>query len=232
MPKSKPANPHAPDLNGESSDFLYGATGNEEAVGELTKVDTGTPLPPGPDPFDPAALRLSDAGIAGLGVKKVILSVPVRKPDKSWFIRTHPDYRLPTAVIELKGDHGGEIYLVAPILREALIGESTFSLRAIFTTINRQGVVFLWPIRLPAADGRQDEWSRTAFEAAEMARDRWVRVSANMGLGAYDVHEAPGDLPEPEWPDRPFRELLRVAFRERYIQSEDHSVLRQLRGEV
>jgi hypothetical protein len=70
--------------------------------------------PAGPDPFDPAALRLSQGFAANIGVKKALLSVPVRKPDKSWFVRVHPDqnYRLQTAVIELKEDRGGETYLV------------------------------------------------------------------------------------------------------------------------
>src|SRR5262245_28394028 len=50
-----------------------------------------------PDPFDPVALRLSQDFTAGLGVKKALLTVPVRKPDKSWFVRVHPseDYALP-----------------------------------------------------------------------------------------------------------------------------------------
>src|SRR5690242_11229180 len=70
--------------------------------------------PPGPDPFDPASLRLSQSLSTVIGVKKALLSVPVRKPDRSWFVRVHPSehYRLQTAVIELKEDR--ETYLVAP----------------------------------------------------------------------------------------------------------------------
>ena len=34
------------------------------------------------------------------------------------------------------------------------------------------------------------------------------------------------------WPDTPFRDLLRTAFKGRYIDSLDHPVLRKLRGEV
>src|SRR5262249_17913122 len=125
-----------------------------------------------------------------------------------------------------------ETYLVAPALWPALVAESTFSPRALFTAVSRQGVTFLWPVRLPGPDGKVDEWSRSALEAANLARDGWVRVAANMRLGAYDVFRATGDLPEPEWPDVPLRELLRVAFRERFIDSPDHPVLRRLRGEV
>ena len=103
-----------------------------------------------PDPFDPASLRLSQSFAASLGVKKALLAVPVRKPDKSWFVRVHPDetYRLQTAVIELKEDR--ETYLVAAPLWPSLATEATFSPRALFAAMNRQGVVFLWPIRLPS----------------------------------------------------------------------------------
>jgi hypothetical protein len=188
----------------------------------------------GPDPFDPAALRLSPDFNASIGVKKVLLTVPVRKPDKAWFVRVHPDsaYRLQTAVIELKEDRGGETFLVAQALWPVLATEATFSPRALFTAVNRQGVVFLWPVRLPRSDGRHDEWSRTALEAANMAMKGWVRVVANMGLGGYEVFESTGPLPQPEWPDRPFRELLRIAFKDNLIESQDHPVLRRLRGEV
>jgi hypothetical protein len=165
-------------------------------------------------------------------VKKALLSIPVRKPDKSWFVRVHPGehYRLQTAVIELKEDR--ETYLVAPALWPELAGEATFTPRALFTGVNRQGVLFIWPVRLPGSDGRIDEWSRTALEAADKAGKSWVRVAANMSLGAYDVFEATARLPEPEWPDLPFRELLRVAFKDRFITDLNHPVLRRLRGEV
>jgi hypothetical protein len=169
-----------------------------------------------------------------MGVKKALLSVPVRKPDKAWFVRVHPEegYRLQTAVIELKEDRGGETYLVASSLWPELAAEATFSPRALFTAINRQGVLFLWPIRLPTPDGRVDEWSRTALEAANLATKGWVRVAANMSLGAYEVSQATGQLGDPEWPQVPFRELLRVAFKDRFIDDLNHPVLRRLRGEV
>jgi hypothetical protein len=191
----------------------------------------GTP-PPAPDPFDPAALRLSTDFAASVGVKKALLTVPVRKPDRSWFVRVHPDpaYHLPTAVIELKEDR--ETYLVAPVLWPDLATEPALSPRLLFPAVNRQGVLFIWPIRLPGADGRLDEWSRTALEAAARSQKVWVRVAANLSLGAYDVFEASGQLSEPDWPATPLNELLRVAFKDRLIESLNHPVLRRLRGEV
>lgn len=185
-----------------------------------------------PDPLDLANLRLDQDFAKTAGVKKALVMVPTRKPDKSWFFRVHPDeaYRLTTAVIEVKEDR--ETYLLSADLRSELSTESTFGIREIVTAINRQGVLFLWPLSLPGTDGKSNPWHQSAIEAAAMAKDKWVRVSANMSLGAYDIAYALGDLPEPVWPEHSFNDLIRIAFRERVITSVDHPVLRKLRGEI
>jgi hypothetical protein len=184
------------------------------------------------DPFDPERLRLSQDFAASLGVKKVLLTVPVRKPAKEWWVQTHPDpaYRIQTAVLELKEDR--EVYLVDPTLWSELAAESTFGPRALFTSITRQNVVFLWPIRLPGPDGKIDEWNRSALEAATLAASKWVRVQANMSLGAYEVQTTVADIATPQWPEAPLQDLLRVAFKDRHITDLYHPVLRRLRGEA
>jgi len=182
------------------------------------------------DSLDPSRLRLSQDFAATVGVKQALITVPVRKPNKQEFIRVHPDeaYRLETAVLELKEER--ETYLVAPSLWPELPSELTP--KVLFTTMNRQGVLTLWPVRMPGEDGRLDEWNTSALEAAEMARTRWVRVVANMGLGAYEVYEATGNLPDPSWPELSFTEILKVAFKGRYITDIEHPVIRRLRGEL
>ncbi|NQU23667.1 MAG: hypothetical protein HQ567_20490 [Candidatus Nealsonbacteria bacterium] len=184
------------------------------------------------DPFDLVRLRLSQDFVSAAGVKKALTTVPVRKPSKEWFIRTHPDpaYRISSCVIELKEDN--EIYLVDPSLWEDLISESTFGPRALITSVNRQGVIFLWSIRLPGADGRLDDWNRSALELSDLAAEKWVRVQSNRSLGAYEVFEATGDWQEPKWDLPPFQELLRIAFKESFIDTASHPVLRKLRGEA
>jgi hypothetical protein len=219
----KPNDEHD-DIDHEAGDTSFNPAQLDDAVPNS--------MPSGPDPFDPSALRLSQDLNASLGVKKALLAVPVRKPHNSWFVRVHPDeaYRLHTAVVEMKEDR--ETYLVAQTLWPELASEALFKPKLLATAINRQGVVFLWELNLPRSDGRTDEWSRTALAAMKMAIDGWVRVSANMSLGAYDVFQASGKLSEPDWPKVPFRELLRVAFKNHYIDSPDHPVLRKLRGEI
>jgi len=171
---------------------------------------------PEADPFDLASLRLSQDFASAVGVKKLITTVPVKKPSKEWFVRTHPglDYRLQTAVLELKeGDR--ETYLVARDLWSELSSEPTFSPRLLVTAINRQGVLFLWPIRLPGADGKLDEWSRSAMGAANEAKSQWVRITANMSLGAYDVAIASGLASEPSWPEMKFQEIIKIDVSDR-----------------
>jgi hypothetical protein len=43
---------------------------------------------------------------------------------------------------------------------------------------------------------------------------------------------ATGPLPDPNWPDLTFQEIFDIAIRDRKIDSLDHPVVRQLRGEV
>jgi hypothetical protein len=100
----------------------------------------------------------------------------------------------------------------------------------LFTAIDRQGVVFLWPIRTPDADGRHNSWHASALQGAEMAMKDWVRVTPNRSLGAYDLEVVQAEVPEPEWPDLTFRNLLEIAFKDTSIRSLDHPVIQRLRG--
>ena len=63
------------------------------------------------DPFDPEAIRLSpaDQQVAG---EKLLVSVPVRKPNKAEFFRVNADpaFTCDTALLEVEG----EFFLVLP----------------------------------------------------------------------------------------------------------------------
>jgi hypothetical protein len=180
------------------------------------------------DPFDLDSLRLSQSFAETAGVKKLLTTVPCRKPNPQDFVRVHsdPSYRLDVLTIELRDDR--ETYLVRPAIAPELIGETVR--KTLFTAINRQGVVFLWPVTIPPPDGKQLEWWRSLREGAELAMEQWVRVKANMSLGAYEMCAATGVIPDPQWPDLSFQELLRIAFRDRMIDRVDHPVIKRLRG--
>jgi hypothetical protein len=184
-----------------------------------------------PNPFAPESLRLDLNVAEGLGVKKVVATIPVRKPNNQDYIRVHPspDFRLTVALIELKDDR--EVYLVRPHIARDIPGE--YFAATMYTAINRAGVVFLWPVRLPRTDGRQLAWHSSAAEAAEAAMKGWARIKANMSLGAYEWWEASSTIPEPTWPsDHTFERMLEIAFKGgRLVEDLNHPVLKQLRGE-
>ena len=127
---------------------------------------------------------------------------------------------------ELKDDR--ETYIVDLGAVPELGGECFFA--TLFTATNRAGVLFMWPVKIPAADGRISEWNASAAWAAEHAMKSWTRVKSNMSLGAYEIFEAQGSIPEPIWPDLSFGEILRVAFKDRIIRSLDHPVVKRLHG--
>jgi hypothetical protein len=180
------------------------------------------------DPFDLSKLRLTQDFVETGCVKKLLTTIPVRKPAPQDFIRVHrdPSYRAAVALVEFRDER--ESYLVTMDIARELPGE--FVSAVLYTAINRQGVIFLWPVRLPASDGRILEWHRSAAEAAERAMDRWIRVRANMSLGAYEMFEAAATIPDPVWPELSFQELLRIAFRDRLVDRLDHAVIKRLRG--
>jgi hypothetical protein len=190
------------------------------------------PSPPPEDPFDLESLRVGQDFLTTGGVKKHYTTVPARKPNASEWFRLHHDekFRLDTLVLELKDSR--ECYLIAPALRAELVTEPLVSARRLFLGVTRAGSPFVWPVRLPGPDGRPNRWTDTALEAAAAATKEWVRLQADMGLGGYVFFTPAGELAPPQWPEMAFTEILRLAFRNNFIDSHDHIVLRQLRGEV
>lgn len=172
------------------------------------------------------ALRLRQDFAANLGVRKLLVQVPVTKPRRGWFVRARPgaEWRERVAMIVLKEE--GESYVVHPSLAADLPDDVTYFTLA--TAINRHGTVFLWPLREPNRSG--DSWADSAFAACARAETHWLRLNANMRASAYDVFEATGKLLEPEWPEESFEQLFRLAFRDRVIESIDYPVIRQLKG--
>jgi hypothetical protein len=179
------------------------------------------------DPFDLEQLKVDQDFLETTSVKKLLTTVPVRKPNAQDFVRVHPSpvYRQLLAMFELKEER--EIYAVNLRLVPELQVECFIA--TLFTAINRQGVVFLWPVRMPS-DGRSNDWHTSAATAAQQAMQGWIRMRSNMSLGAYEIYKAADKIPDPEWPSLSFQELIRIAFRDRLITTPDHPVIRRLRG--
>jgi hypothetical protein len=65
-----------------------------------------------------------------------------------------------------------------------------------------------------------------------MAMGQWIRLKANLGLGAYEITLAESVMAEPVWPELSFQELVRISYRDRMVTSLDHAVVKRLRGQA
>src|SRR3954471_116950 len=117
-----PFEPHGADVPAGPDVQVNGQAASNGHLDGLATAGASGPMPEA-DPFDLASLRLSQDFASAVGVKRLITTIPVRKPSREWFVRTHPDpsRRLQTAVLELKEDR--ETYLVSPDLWSELASE-------------------------------------------------------------------------------------------------------------
>jgi len=181
-----------------------------------------------PNPFDPAALRIAEGFASNSGAEKLLLVLPVQKPNKQAFVRVHPspELRVLLALLELQEER--ETYVVPPNVAKQIPGE--VRLVEIRLSVTQQGAAFLWPVPLPPAERADNSWNVTARAAANRAESEWVRVTPNMGAQCYDVHVAQSTA-DPVWPDKSLPELLAIAFGNgRLIDSLDHPVVSRLLG--
>jgi hypothetical protein len=195
-------------------------------------IVTGSPLRPtvaitGPDL---KSLRLPSNYGATLGVKKLLNNVPVGKPKKPQFFRTHSSDEMTFPAMILENKEARESYVVVPEVAQEISG----LVRPVMlhATIDRQNNVSLVPVPLPGEDGTRNPWHESLAQAVELAKQKWIRITANMHTGGYDVYEAVGELPEPDWPGHDIDALIQVAFRGKIINSLDHPVVQSLLGEI
>jgi len=164
------------------------------------------------------------------GSQKILTTVPIRKPDNQWFFRVRGgDYRAAVFVLE-DNDSRKENYIVLPGIAPDI--EAEIMRKTLHLAINRRGDLFLLPLKMPGPDGRTDRWQESMGQAIEMAETAWVRVKGNMGMSCYDIFQANGNLPDPQWPDMSFEDIFRIAVRDKIIDDENHPLLRSLRGEI
>jgi hypothetical protein len=201
--------------------MITGETGTDEITGRADELA---------DPFNPEALRVAtDMDVA---TEKVLTAVPVRKPKRDEFFRVHADdgFTLDVLAVERDDDLDRETYVVSPACADA-VSEVARKVR-LFTCISKRGTVFLWPAKLPIEGNSGRRYAETALKIAEEAKALWVRMWGDRGLGGYAMVRARGNIEEPKWPDKTFRELLRIAFEDRIIDRPDHPVIRELAGDL
>jgi hypothetical protein len=181
--------------------------------------------------WDLTSLRLDQSFDGIIGAQPVIATVNVRKPLAQEWFRVHPEeaWRLQTTILALKEER--EFFLVHPTLRSELWQEIQPIL--LCTAISRQSAFFLWPVRLPKGDGKKDRYIETDLAALKQAESKWTRRFWVPELKMHKILVAKQLTDEPVWPtDVDFQEIVKIAFKDRYITNLEHPALKQLRGEI
>jgi len=183
-----------------------------------------------PDPFDPKSLRTG--AMADIEVEHILMTVPVRKPKRNEFFRVcpDPDYTVDTYLLEWGDQMDRETYLVAASVQPLV--QSELRPVRVFTAITKRGTVFLWPVKLPRDHHNTGRIADADLQIAEQAKSLWVKWEWDRELGAHKMFRAKGELGDPQWPARSFRDLIEIAFRHHLIDRADHPVIRELAGEI
>jgi hypothetical protein len=163
--------------------------------------------------------------VEALGSKKILSNIPVKKPDKTSWVRVQPEIEVPVGIYEDKRNR--EYYLVEPDLYGDL-GSNLIG-AILFLAITSSGDLFFWLVKSNGT-GQSNRWAESSLEAVKLGKKRWVRVEANMTAGGYDVFVPANDPPDPEWGDVDLNNLLEEAFRSRIIDNLDHPVISNLKG--
>ena len=170
--------------------------------------------------------RLSPDQAGTIGSKEHQVTMDVRKPRSTEFIRvsTDPALSLECTVFT---DDDGEIYYIMPNMRDIMVGN--VKPVQLVLAVNQSGVPFIWSMSL--GDGvKRNSWYDSAREGAKLAETKWIKMVSDMPNKRYRVYEAMGALPEPKFPQKSFEELLDLAFNGKIIDDLSHPVARRAQG--
>jgi hypothetical protein len=153
-------------------------------------------------------------------------AIEVHKPSKNDICRVHPDAdqrltRVP--VFEFKQSTNQELYLIMDgfEIPEEIAELVTYV--NLFRASNQLHVEFIWPVKTS-----DNLWNQSSQDCVYMAMERWIRVFNKKTC--YEPRPMKAHIPEPEWSNLSFEQLIGTAFADRLITSPDHRIVRLLQG--
>jgi hypothetical protein len=178
--------------------------------------------------FDLASIALPQNFQDMLQVETVLTKVSLRKPGKHEWFRVHPakEYQLACLVLKFEG----EFYFVHPAVAPLLGSDAAPTM--LYTTINSHGNLFLFPVKLPGPDGSLDDFARNYHRVCQIAMAQWTLLTWNKHTRQHEVKTTESITREPDFPERPFEELVKLAFDAAAITTSDHPIIKYLQGIV
>jgi len=174
-------------------------------------------------------MRIPASELEGVETKLVRTKINVGRPPKDQFfrVREDSDFWIPFGLLEV--ERTSTFYLVAPgAVRSWMLEEGikSFFDCVLCLAVTRHGEPRVWPLKQT-----DNPWHASAREVAEMAKTEWVKLISDQTAGYYVAGTASNQTREPAWPEESFGEVLDKAFAGRVIDSLDHEVIKELRGD-
>jgi hypothetical protein len=211
------------DGNGRDSDDFDWKTGEQEVskyIRPATMPETAT--------INAEKYLKSTEELVNIQPAKRLGSIEVRKPKRQEWFRSHP--RMFAEISVIRRESTGDFYAVDPELVRELEAETREAYIA--AAISYEGALFLWPIIKPKADGSGIQLFENDLLDLSLSRQCWIRRQWASGSKSYKVDQANTDRP-PEWPENSnISDWVTRAFRGRFIDTPDHQLVRQLRGDL
>ncbi len=163
---------------------------------------------------------------SGIVIKRKITTILVRRPNSQMYFQAHPELEVLVDAVDWKDE--GTWYLVHQD-KVAELFEQTKRIM-VYPCVNTKNDPFLFPVPQCDDRGNWNPWHKSASRAVQEARKHWVRIQPNKSIQGYDVLVAEGNLAPPKWPDLTIAQYLSISFQDNIIDTEDHPIVKQLRG--
>jgi hypothetical protein len=156
----------------------------------------------------------------------IVETVRVERPNKMYFFYIHPTWR--ETLYIMPADKKRKAHLVVPAIAERY---PQFCRVALIVPYSSQyNNWFLWPIHLEDRTGRIHEYNESKIECVYKASGKWARFEADNDNSSYRLYIAEEQRDPPIEPQGGMPNLIRRAFEDRVITTEDHSLIRELLG--
>jgi hypothetical protein len=177
------------------------------------------------------AMRWDLPGVKGEGAAGIVAIAVGKTPAKNEFFRTHADFRMTVAMVDLEVGMERQFFAVSKEMVTALHGIGiTVSNHALYLTVTARGAVRIVPVRQPNNDDEQNEYARTKEIGLVQGLTQWVRLFTDLENKCYQVFPAPaGRFADPVWPDLKPAKIFKLAFRDknRLVDSTEHSLFKK-----
>jgi hypothetical protein len=229
----------APASNGETHEALNPEIPGQREVPEgESEQDPGVAVPREGE-YDPWNLTAARNRQKKDRRVKVVTSYSVSpRPRKGAYFRINPDpeYQLFTLLYIAKDENGmeREVYFIDWNFADELLATEFavfFQPVKLYLAIERHTTKpYIHYVKYPLEGEKDNEWWESARYIVELASADWIQPYRPLGGRGYDFRPRQCEIPDPDWPTTSFGEILKIAFRGRFIDSWDHEIMKDLQG--